>query len=144
MFWKLLVLFTLVPLVELALLIKLGGYIGIIPTIAIVAGTGVIGVSLARSQGLELISRVKNQVNSGRVPSDQLLEGVFILIGGAMLLTPGLITDTSGFLLILPFSRKWLRERVKVRIKSWLRKKGFDNLNYYYRDYRDYRDDDDY
>lgn len=144
MFWKLLVLFTLVPLVELALLIKLGGYIGIIPTIAIVAGTGVIGVSLARSQGLELISRVKNQVNSGRVPSDQLLEGVFILIGGAMLLTPGLITDTTGFLLILPFSRKWLRERVKVRIKSWLRKKGFDNLNYYYRDYRYYRDDDDY
>ena len=107
MFVKLLLLFTLVPLLELFILLRLGNYIGAIPTIIIVASTGIIGVSLARQQGFILLTRLKETVSRGEIPTDRLLEGVMILIGGAMLLTPGLITDTLGFALIIPISRAY-------------------------------------
>jgi UPF0716 protein FxsA len=108
-FLRLLLLFTLVPLVELALLIQLGRVIGLAATIAIVLLTGVIGATLARWQGLVTLRRVQTEMAEGRVPTDALVDGLLILVAGAMLFTPGLITDTIGCLLLIPPTRTAVR-----------------------------------
>ena len=96
MLLRLLLLFTIVPLVELYLLIRLGTYIGAADTVAIVIGTGVVGGLLARSQGLAVVHRIRTELNQGRVPAESLFDGLLILISGAMLITPGLLTDGLG------------------------------------------------
>lgn len=106
---RLLLLFTVVPFVELALLIQLGRVIGLAATIAIVLLTGVIGATLARWQGLATLRRVQTEMAEGRVPTDALADGLLILVAGAVLFTPGLITDTIGFLLLIPPTRAAVR-----------------------------------
>ena len=136
MFLKLILLFTLVPMIELALLIKIGQYVGVIPTILLVAFTGIVGVSLARSQGYKVIRRIKLLLNQGRMPADDLIGGLLILIGGTMLLTPGLLTDITGFSLILPGSRNFYAKMVKNWFIKYMKKhdinfhKDFDGDNY--------------
>ena len=115
MLFGLFFLFTLVPLVELYLLIRLGTYIGAVDTIAIVIGTGVAGGLLAKSQGLAVFDRMRAELNQGRLPAESLFDGLLILIAGAMLITPGLLTDGLGLLLLIPWSRQ--------AFKSWLKKK---------------------
>ncbi len=116
------VLFTLVPLVELYLLIQLGTYIGAVDTIAIVIGTGVAGGLLAKSQGLAVFDRIRAELNQGRLPAESLLDGLLILIAGTMLITPGLLTDGLGLLLLIPWSRKafksWLKGRIQEKISA--------------------------
>jgi UPF0716 protein FxsA len=118
---KLILLFTLTPLIELALLIEVGSRIGIGATLAIVITTGVLGAALAKSQGLGVIHRIGTEMSAGRIPAEALLDGVFILAGGLLLLTPGLLTDTCGFLCLIPGTRKvlkeWLRRKVQHRIE---------------------------
>lgn len=101
-----LILFIAVPLVELGLLIQLGKYVGVLATIAIVIGTAVIGTALLRRQGFAVLSRTIEAVQAGRAPVEPVVEGLFLLIAGAFLLTPGLITDTIGFLLLIPAIRR--------------------------------------
>ena len=108
-------LFTLVPLLELYLLIRLGTYVGAVDTIAIVIGTGVVGGLLAKSQGLAVLDRMRAELNQGRLPAESLFDGLLILIAGAMLITPGLLTDGLGLLLLIPWSRQ--------AFKSWLTRK---------------------
>ncbi len=116
------VLFTLVPLVELYLLIQLGTYIGAVDTIAIVIGTGVAGGLLAKSQGLAVFDRIRAELNQGRLPAESLFDGLLILIAGSMLITPGLLTDGLGLLLLIPWSRKafksWLKGRIQEKISA--------------------------
>ncbi|MCH8016711.1 MAG: FxsA family protein [Acidobacteria bacterium] len=114
-------LFTLVPLLELYLLIRLGTYVGAVDTIAIVIGTGVAGGLLAKSQGLAVLDRMRAELNQGRLPAESLLDGLLILIAGAMLVTPGLLTDGLGLLLLIPWSRK--------AIKSWLKRKMQEKIS---------------
>lgn len=114
-------LFTLVPLVELYLLIRLGTYVGAVDTIAIVIGTGIAGGLLAKSQGLAVLDRMRAELNQGRLPAESLLDGLLILIAGAMLVTPGLLTDGLGLLLLIPWSRK--------AIKSWLKRKMQEKIS---------------
>jgi UPF0716 protein FxsA len=121
MFLRLLLLFTIVPLVELFILIKLGGVIGVGPTVAIVIGTGILGAWLARRQGLGVLRRLGAELDQGRLPTEALLDGLLILIAGALLLTPGLITDALGFTLLVPPGRKIARRLVKA---AFLRGKG--------------------
>ncbi|MGM0689885.1 MAG: FxsA family protein [Bacillota bacterium] len=102
---KLLLLFTLIPLIEIWILIELGGIIGSWPTILLIASTGFIGVFLARSQGFAVLHKMQRDMGEGIVPAEQLFDGACILVGGALLLTPGLLTDLFGFSLLLPFSR---------------------------------------
>lgn len=116
MFFKLLLLFTLIPLVELYLLIEIGKLLGAPLTIGIVAITGFVGVFLAKSEGLSVLRRLQNQLAEGEMPGNALLDGLFILVGGAFLLTPGLITDTLGFLFLIPFTRYPLRELLKRKL----------------------------
>lgn len=106
---KLLLLFTLVPLLEIWILIELGAIIGSWTTILLIASTGFIGVFLARSQGFAVLYRMRRDMESGLVPADQLFDGACILIGGALLLTPGLLTDLLGFSLLIPQTRGFFK-----------------------------------
>ena len=119
MFARLLILFIAVPLVELALLIKLGNAIGLWPTIFIVIATGVLGAALARSQGTRVISAIREEVAEGRPPTESLLNGLLVLVGGVVLLTPGLLTDLLGFSLLVPFTRNWFRKRLQGRLRKY-------------------------
>jgi len=106
------ILFVLVPLLELFLLIRIGRVLGAVNTVLIVILTGVLGAAFARTQGLGIIGRIRTALGRGELPGRELLEGVMILAGGIMLITPGFITDLAGFSLILPLSRHWIAVRL--------------------------------
>ena len=112
MFLRLLLLFTVVPLVELYLLVEIGSLIGVAPTIAIVIITGFLGAWLARRQGLAVFRRINEEMARGGLPTDPLIDGLLILIAGAVLLTPGLLTDAAGFFLLIPQGRQLVRKAV--------------------------------
>ncbi|MFC1666285.1 FxsA family protein [Candidatus Omnitrophota bacterium] len=118
----LILLFTLVPIVELALLIKVGQNIGLSNTLLIVIFTGVAGAYLARSQGLITLINIQRDINDSVMPADKLFDGVLILCGGILLLTPGLVTDAIGFAALVPFTRQiiklWVKRRIKVMISK--------------------------
>ena len=115
MFLRLLLLFTVVPLVELFILVKLGSLVGVMPTIGLVIFTGILGAWLARQQGLGVLKRLTTDLDRGRLPADALIDGLLILIAGAVLLTPGLITDGLGFYLLIPQGLAVVRKSVAAR-----------------------------
>jgi UPF0716 protein FxsA len=102
----LLVTILIVPLIEIYLLIQIGGLIGILPTILLVVLTAVLGAALLRQQGLATLTRFRTNLERGELPALEILEGVALLVGGALLLTPGFLTDVIGFLCLLPVSRR--------------------------------------
>ena len=114
---KLLLLFIVVPLVELGLLIKIGQIIDVIPTLALIAITGIVGASLAKWQGLNVLKRLREETAQGVLPAESLLDGVFILVAGALLITPGILTDIFGFLCLIPSFRRILKRYLWTRIK---------------------------
>lgn len=116
----LLAIFIGIPLIELALLIKLGGAIGMAKTLFIVVGTGIAGAALARSQGFAILSRIQVDLEAGRLPTDDLANGAFVLAGGLLLLTPGLLTDTVGFALLAPPTREIIKEAAKRYVQRKL------------------------
>ena len=107
-FPALFLLFLLVPLVELWFLIRVGGWIGALPTVALVVLTAVLGAGLARLQGLATLARVKSALAQGETPAVELLEGMVLLVAALLLLTPGFFTDTLGFLCLVPVLRRKL------------------------------------
>ena len=113
MFFKLTLLFTLGPLLEIYVLIRIGEMIGALETIALVVLTGVVGAALAKTQGLLILRRIQQELYHGELPGDELLSGLCVLIGGAFLITPGIISDVLGFLLILPATRKIFKDFLK-------------------------------
>ncbi|KJS23397.1 MAG: hypothetical protein VR72_00815 [Clostridiaceae bacterium BRH_c20a] len=115
---KLFLAFTLIPLIELALLIKIGQYFGALPTIFLVIITGGIGVFLARNQGVMVLRKIQFELQQGVVPGNSLIDGLLVLVGSIFLVTPGLITDMAGFSLLLPFSRNYLREYLKNKFRE--------------------------
>ncbi len=115
MFLKLFLAFTLIPVIELYLLIKLGTIIGPFSTLLLVILTGAAGAYLARLQGLEAMFRVRERLQQGEIPAEEMLDALIIFIAGIVLLTPGLLTDISGLLLLFPPTR--------LRFKIWLREK---------------------
>lgn len=117
MLGRLLLLFVLVPLAELAILVRVGQAVGLWPTLALVASTGIAGAALARAQGLRAVRRLQTELAAGRVPGGAVLDGLGVLVGGAFLLTPGILTDVAGFLLLVPATRRWLRRRVETSLK---------------------------
>ncbi len=109
MFFKLLVIFIVVPVVELSLLIKVGSIIGTLNTIIIVLLTAAIGAYLVKLEGLGVMYRIQKNMMEGIFPAEELIDGMMILIAGVLLLTPGFITDTIGFLMVFPGSRKIIK-----------------------------------
>ena len=114
---RLALLFIAVPLLELFILIRLGGAIGLAPTLALCVLTGMAGAWLARREGLRALWSYQERLARGGVPGRALMDGLCILMGGAVLLTPGLLTDLLGFALLLPPSRHWIQARMKRRIE---------------------------
>lgn len=113
MFFKLLMLFILVPLIELYFLLEISQFIGVFTTVMIIVFTGAAGVSIAKRQGYQVVNNIRSTLNAGKMPTDDLISALLILIGGVTLLTPGFLTDITGFLLILPGSRDLIAALVK-------------------------------
>lgn len=115
MFVRFLLLFTVVPLAELYLLIQAGLVIGAPGTILLVLGTGVLGAFLARLEGLRTLRQIRRNLGQGIVPAEEMVDGVIILVAGLLLVTPGILTDACGFLMLVPTTRnafkRWLRRR---------------------------------
>ena len=118
----LLLLFILVPLVEIYFLLKVGSVIGAFPTVLVVILTAVVGAWLLKQQGLATLMRFQQSAAQGRMPAQEMAEGLALAFGGALLLTPGFVTDIIGFLCLIPFTRqgiiRWLARRLKLRVIS--------------------------
>ncbi len=98
-----------VPILEIVVFIEAGGYLGLWPTVGAVVLTAIVGSALLRHQGLSTLARAQENMAAGRLPVTEVFDGLCILIGGALLLTPGFITDAVGFLLLIPPAREILR-----------------------------------
>jgi UPF0716 protein FxsA len=112
----LLLIFIIVPIVEMWLLIQVGGFIGALPTIAAVLLTAMIGLAMLRRQGLSTLLRVNQRMESGELPAQEMLEGIVLAVSGALLLTPGFFTDAIGFAGLTPVLRQWLVRRLVGRV----------------------------
>jgi UPF0716 protein FxsA len=110
-----LILFLVVPIAEIYLLIKVGSVIGAIPTILIILATAIIGAGLLRQQGLSTLSRFQNNLASGTLPAQEMIEGILLAVGGALLMTPGFVTDAMGFFCLIPVTRKSLANYIIKR-----------------------------
>lgn len=129
-FAKLLLLFIIVPIVEIYVLIEIGRKIGTWPTIGIIILTGILGAYLVKSQGFLILRKIQNDLNEGILPGDSLIQGAIILAGGILLITPGFITDTIGFVFLIPTGR----EVVKKYLLKWLKGKIREG-NFYYKEF---------
>ena len=125
---KLLLLFIVVPTIELILLLKIGSLIGILPTVAVILITGVLGAGLARIQGLSVLGQLQAEMGTGRLPAGPMVDGAIILVAAALLMTPGFLTDVFGFLCLIPATRTMMKRLVWARFERAV-KRG--NLNIY-------------
>lgn len=111
----LLIFFLIVPIGEMWILIEVGSWIGALPTILLVALTAALGLSMLKRQGLSTLMRVRSSLEAGVMPASELANGVMIAVGGALLLTPGFVTDAFGFTLLMPSARQWLLKKLLDR-----------------------------
>ncbi len=118
---RLALLFVVVTLLELALLIRVGQIVGFWPTIGLVIFTGMAGAWLARLEGLRTLFKLRDDLAHGRLPGQAIMDGVAVLLGGALLLTPGIVTDILGFSLLLPQTRRSIQRRVREGLKAGVR-----------------------
>lgn len=121
----LLLVMIAVPLVEIAVFIQVGGWIGLVPTLATVVITAFIGTALLRHQGLSTLTKARESLALGRFPVSEVFDGLCLVFAGALLLTPGFVTDAVGFLLFVPVLRTILRQRLghfllaSGRVQTW-------------------------
>jgi UPF0716 protein FxsA len=120
MFGRLFLLFTGIPLIEFYLLIKIGQWIGALPTIGIVLVTGALGAYLARMQGSSVWLQIQRKMEVGVFPGDEMIDGLLIVVAGALLITPGILTDLFGFGVLFPVTRTPIREWVKRRLSRMM------------------------
>ena len=122
MLLKLFLAFTIIPIIEIYLLIEIGSMFGALTAVSLVILTGFLGAFLARMQGLQTLYRIQESLREGRMPSGELLDALLIVIAGLVLLTPGFLTDSAGFLLLIPATRNsikyWLRRQIELRYNS--------------------------
>lgn len=123
-----LILFIGIPIIEMVILIEVGGIIGALPTVGLVVLTATVGIWLLKLEGMATLARVQERVDRGELPETELLEGVMLLIGGALLLTPGFVTDAIGFTCILPGLRRpiarWIIRRGMMSAMSSISGRG--------------------
>ena len=127
---RLFLLFTVVPLLELYILIKIGGYRGAFPTVGLVVLTALLGFVLARFEGLRKLQQIKRSLSLGIIPAEEMLDGVLIFVGGVLLIIPGVLTDLFALILLIPYTRtifkRWLRRRFDRMVAT-----GNVRLQYY-------------
>lgn len=121
-FSYLLTAFIVLPLLELWLLVQLGAHYGWGSTLLLVLLTGITGAWLARAQGMQTLRDIQHDLTEGRMPAPRLIDGMMILVAGALLVAPGLITDAAGFLLLMPPVREvirgWLRRKLEKKLRD--------------------------
>ncbi|TXC90194.1 membrane protein FxsA [Metabacillus litoralis] len=118
----LMLLIIIIPAIEIGVLILSGRTIGAIATVLLIILTGVIGAWLAKQQGVETLRNAQQQMKYGQVPGVAIIDGLCILVGGLLLLTPGFITDTVGFLLLIPITRNKIKPLILTMIKKMIDK----------------------
>ena len=119
MFGKLFLLFALVPVAEIYVLVTVGGVIGVFPTIALVLLTALVGAHLARMQGLSTMLRIRENLDKGFMPAEELLDALLIFLAGMALLTPGFLTDLCGLLILLPATRNIFKRWLRKKFDEW-------------------------
>lgn len=117
----LIALFIGLPIVELAVLLKVHEAFHFWPTFLLVIVTGALGLTLVKSQGIAIVQKIQSEMARGNVPTPHMIDGVMILLAGALLVTPGLITDAVGFLLLIPFVREKIRFGLKKKLEEKIR-----------------------
>ncbi|WP_201716333.1 FxsA family protein [Rossellomorea arthrocnemi] len=115
-----LLLLIIIPALEIGLLVLSGQAIGLVPTVLLIITTGLLGAYLAKKQGIETIRKVQRDMQYGKLPGDAIMDGLCILVGGVVLLTPGFITDAIGFLLLLPVTRRMFKPFIYRLFKRWI------------------------
>jgi UPF0716 protein FxsA len=127
---RLLFLFILIPLLELYILFKISGYLGAFQTVALVVFSALLGLVLARFEGLKTLQQISQSLSQGIVPAEEMVDGVLIFVGGILLITPGVLTDLFALVLLIPYTRtifkRWLRRRFDRMIAA-----GNVRLHYY-------------
>jgi UPF0716 protein FxsA len=120
MLLKLFLAFTLIPFCEIYLLIKIGNYLGAFNTILIVIVTGFLGAYLAKLQGIKTMMRVRESLNRGELPAEEMLDALLIFVAGIVLLTPGFITDVAGIGILVPNTRSWFKRWLRKKFDQWI------------------------
>ena len=120
MLLKLFLAFTIIPFLELYLLIKAGGYLGALHTVLLVILTGFFGAMLARFQGLQTMLRVKESLGKGEIPAEDMLDALLIFLAGVVLLTPGFLTDLLGLLILIPSTRHIFKKWLRYKFDTWV------------------------
>ncbi len=120
MFLKLFLAFTLIPFFELYLLIKIGYYLGAFNTILVVIVTGLLGAYLAKLQGIKTMMRVRESLNRGELPAEEMLDALLIFVAGIVLITPGFITDLAGIGILVPKARFWFKRWLRKKFNRWI------------------------
>jgi UPF0716 protein FxsA len=118
MFFKLFLIFTIVPVLELAILIKVGTLIGTLNTVLLVIGTALAGAYLVRIEGLNVFYRFQRNLSEGVFPSEEIFDGALLLVAGAVLITPGILTDILGLLLVFPASRRIFKGLIRRYVEK--------------------------
>ena len=140
----LLLLFILIPLLEIWLFITLGGFIGVFPTLFVIFLTAILGTFLVKTQGINVLKEIQSKFNELQNPTEPIVHGAMILFAGALLLTPGFFTDTIGFLLLLPRIRRaaffWLKNRVNLVKYSSFEMSNGDKTKYSDIEVKDYKE----
>ncbi|UCD71526.1 MAG: FxsA family protein [Syntrophobacterales bacterium] len=114
---RLILIFIVVPLIEILLLIEIGSRIGALNTIFIIILTGILGGYMMRQQGFTIIRNIREDLSQGRMPTGELINGTLVLVGGIVLLTPGFFTDALGFILLIPATRRFILKRIQILIQ---------------------------
>lgn len=112
MFFRLLLLLTLIPLVELSILLRIAERIRWGPTVLLVVATGVLGAWLARREGIRALQKIQSELAAGTPPTGAMLDAALIVVAGVVLVTPGVLTDALGFALLIPPARSWIKKRL--------------------------------
>lgn len=125
MLGKLLLLFTVVPVVELYLLITIGQRLGAELTIGLVLATGLLGATLAKREGARVLRNWQESMAQGQMPKEGVVSSLLVLVGGVLLVTPGVVTDVTGLLLLVPWTRRWVAEIVRGRLEHRMQVHSF-------------------
>lgn len=127
---KLFLMFTIIPLIELYILFRIARATNWISTLGLVIAAGFAGAYLARSEGRGILIRIQNDLNQGRMPGEELLNGLAVLAGGVLLIAPGILTDIFAFTLLVPFTRNYYKRYFKYKFKEIIQS---GNFRFYFR-----------
>jgi UPF0716 protein FxsA len=128
---KLFLAFTIIPFIEIYLLIKIGSYLGAFNTVVIVILTAFLGALLARYQGFQTMLRVRESLERGEMPAEELLDALLILLAGIVLLTPGFLTDLAGLMILIPTTRLTFKRWLRKKFDAWTSQKRIDVTFYH-------------